>query len=75
MTHFGVGDALPEGARRYKKKTIVLLVKMDTPFTCDSREGHNLVGQAGDFLAEDGHGGFYPISVEFHADNYKEQAS
>ncbi len=42
------------------------------PFLCDSREHLNLQGQAGDFIAEDGHGGFYPISAEFHAANYEE---
>jgi hypothetical protein len=29
-------------------------------------------GHAGDFLAEDVQGGFYPISAEFHAKNYKD---
>lgn len=55
----------------YRKKTIVPMVQMDEPFICESREGL-LEGQAGDFVAEDGHGGFYPISAEFHANNYEE---
>lgn len=72
MKHFKVGDELPSTAKGYKKKTVVQLVKMETAFLCDSREGHNLEGQPGDFLASDGHGGFYPVSAEFHAANYEE---
>ena len=71
MTHFGTGDDMPEGARAYRKKTMVRMVRMDAPFTCDSREGRRLRGRAGDFLAEDGHGGFYPVSARFHAANYE----
>lgn len=71
MEHFGIGDTLPETAERFRKKTVVRMVRMDEPFTCDSREGHHLQGQAGDYLAEDGHGGFYPISAEFHAEHYE----
>jgi len=70
MQHFTIGDKLPSGAKRYRKKTIVPLVKMDESFLCDNREGHRLQGWAGDFIAEDGDGGFYPISAEFHAANY-----
>lgn len=70
--HYGVGDALPIGGRHYRKKTIVEMVCMAEPFTCDSREGHRLQGQPGDFLVEDGHGGFYPVSAEFHATNYED---
>ena len=69
--HFGIGDALPNGEKNYKKKTIIRLVQMEVAFTCDNREGHHLQGQVGDFLAEDGHGGFYPISAEFHLENYE----
>jgi len=72
MKHFKSGDQMPEGAKPYKKKTIVSLVKMAEPFICDSREGRRLEGKAGDFLAEDGHGGFYPISAEFHEANYEQ---
>jgi len=72
MKHFGVEDKLPDGSRRYRKTAVATMVKMDEPFTCDSREGHSLEGQAGDFLVSDGHGGFYPVSAEFHAFNYEE---
>ncbi len=72
MKHFGVGDTMPEGARGYKKKTVVWLLKMDEPFTCDNREGNHMQGQAGDFLADDGQDGFYPISAEFHTANYED---
>ena len=72
ITHFKQGDSLPDGAKMYRKKTIVALVKMDAPFLCDNREGRQLEGQPGDYIAADGHGGFYPISAEFHAANYVE---
>lgn len=68
---YGKHTPMPDNFKWYKKKTVVRLVKMDDPFVCESREGV-LQGQPGDFLAEDGHGGFYPISAEFHANNYEE---
>lgn len=71
MIRFNKGDALPFGARRFRKKTVVPMVgPMSEPFVCESREGE-LCGQVGDFLAQDGHGGFYPISAQFHAINYE----
>ena len=72
--HFGHGDPRPrpEGWRTYRKKTIVYMIgPMEEPFTCDSRERKGLQGQPGDYVAEDGHGGYYPISAEFHAANYE----
>lgn len=71
MKEFNKGDQLPDGAKRYRKKTIVPMVKMDEHFVCQSREG-TLTGNPGDFVVEDGHGGFYPVSAEFHANNYEE---
>jgi len=71
MKVYNQGDALPEGHKWYRKKTMVRLVEMNEPFLCSSREG-DLQGNPGDFLAEDGHGGFYPISAEFHRNNYEE---
>lgn len=70
--HYGPGDQLPEEGKLYRKTAVVRMVKMHRPFTCTNREGHDLQGQEGDFLAEDGHGGFYPVSAEFHAHNYEE---
>lgn len=67
--YFAKGDAMPEGGKLYRKATVVPLVKMPWDFTTESREG-TMDGKAGDFIAEDGHGGFYPISAEFHAANY-----
>lgn len=74
ISHFGVGDKFPEDVvvGRYRKRTTVEMVKMSEPFTCTNREGHNLRGQAGDYLVPDGHGGFYPVSAQFHAENYDE---
>ena len=70
MVSFKKGDSFPDGAKRYRKATITPMLKMDKPFECESREG-TLSGQAGDFLVEDGHGGFYPVSAEFHEKNYE----
>lgn len=71
MKEFKQGATLPEGGKEYFKPKPVTLVKMDEDFECESREGI-VKGKAGDFLAEDGHGGFYPISAEFHEKNYRE---
>ena len=70
--HYGIEDTLPVGEKFYRKKTVVRMVQMGVPFTCDSREGHYLKGKAGDFLVEDGHGGFYPVSAKFHRENYEQ---
>ena len=70
--HYGIGDKLPDNFKLYKKKNAVKLVKMDHDFTCTNKEGHDLHAKKGDYLAEDGHGGFYPISAEFHKNNYED---
>ena len=70
MKRFNKGDARPEGRwMPYRKTTTVQMMRMDEPFVCECREG-TLEGQPGDFMAEDGHGGYYPVSAEFHAANY-----
>ena len=72
MKQFKHDEQPPEGDWvNYKKTAIVPLLKMDEPFECHSREGV-LKGQAGDFLAQDGHGGYYPISAKFHEANYEQ---
>lgn len=72
MKHYSFNDAPPEGEwLPYKKKTIVRMVQMKEPFLCSNREGRELNGKAGDFLAMDGYGGYYPIGPEFHAENYE----
>jgi len=67
---FNQGDELPKIAMPFRKHAIAMLVEMDKEFVCESREG-TLTGQPGDYLAADGHGGFYPISAEFHEKNYE----
>ena len=68
---FSQGDAPPEGGDLFRKKTIVRMWgPMTEPFICESREG-TLRGYVGDFVAQDGHGGFYPISAAFHAEHYE----
>src|SRR5260221_1444067 len=63
------GDAPPDGGDLFVKKTQTRMWKQSEPFSCQSREG-TLVGQPGDWLAQDGHGGFYPISDEVHPAEY-----
>lgn len=70
MEEFKQGDpGLPADIPKFQKVTQVAMRKMFTPFKCESREG-TLEGKPGDFVVEDGHGGFYPVSAEFHAANY-----
>lgn len=71
MLRFKQGCPTPEfHSALYRKVMIVRLWKMPEPFECESEEGEIDSGGAGDFLAEDEYGGFYPISAEFHSDNY-----
>jgi hypothetical protein len=74
MRHFGVGDPRPEGEwKRYRKVAITeIMGPMTEEFTCDARERKGYKGQPGDFVAEDGHGGYYVISGDFHRENYEE---
>ncbi len=70
--HFGPGNEPPGGTSHlYRKKTTVRMWPMVEAFTCSNREGRNLEGKPGDFLAEDGYGGYYPIGAEFHSANYE----
>ena len=71
VERFSQGDNFPDGGKLYRKLTQVKMWKQYEPFECESREG-TLRGWRGDFVASDGHGGFYPISAEFHAANYEE---
>jgi len=68
---FEKGNDLPEGSKFYIKTTTVEMVKMDKLFRAVSREGV-LFGEAGDFLVEDGYGGFYSVGADFHEANYVE---
>jgi len=71
--HFGVGDTKPKGAwRLYYKHAQTSMLRMDEPFTVSNREGENMQGQAGDYLVEDGYGGYHVCGAAFHADNYVE---
>ena len=73
MKHYGPLDGPPTGieSHRYRKKISVELWKMPHDFTCSNREAQRLQGKAGDYLAADGHGGWYIISPEFVAKNYE----
>ena len=68
---FYQGQDIPIGGALYHKKSLTRMWgPISKPFECESREGV-IDGQAGDWLAEDGYGGFYPIGAEFHATNYE----
>jgi hypothetical protein len=70
MQHFKQGGpGLPADTPKFQKVTQVAMLKQTESFSCESREG-TLHGVPGDYLVEDGHGGFYPVSAEFHAANY-----
>lgn len=73
MKHFGFEDDCPpiEEATYWRKHAITRMWEMDKPFLCTNREGKDMRGKAGDFLAEDGYGGFYPIGSKFHKENYE----
>lgn len=73
MKHFGFEDDCPDPATagHYRKKTVVRMWKINEPFECTNREGEKMQGQPGDFLVEDGYGGFYPVGAEFHEKNYQ----
>lgn len=70
MKHYRIFDDRPTGGRLYRKHLAMRLWYQSEPFECESVRGVR-TGQAGDFLAEDGDGGFYPISAEFVARNYE----
>ncbi len=71
MNEFKVGDPRPKGDwRAYRKVAVAEMLKMKEPFTCWNREGEQMQGQPGDFLVEDGYGGYYPCGAEFHQKNY-----
>ena len=54
----------------YRKKTLVQLAgPMPHPFSCKTESGVQ-EGKAGDYLASDGNGGFYPVPAAFVAENY-----
>lgn len=73
MPRFDHGDPRPAGNwRRYRKVTVLRMLKMDEPFETVSREGESKIGQPGDFLVEDGFGGYYPVEAGFHEKNYRE---
>ncbi len=71
MKRFSKNQLPPQGGwKNYRKKTIVAMLQMNEAFECESREG-TLTGQPGDYLVQDGHGGYFPVSAEFHKANYE----
>jgi len=72
MAHYGPHDAPPQNDwKEYRKKGTSSHRQMDENFTATSRENEHSNGVPGDFLAPDGHRGFYIISKEFHDENYE----
>ena len=62
------GDPLP-GGDMFVKHRPVRLWRVPQFFICWTREGV-MQGRPGDWVGEDGAGGYYPIAADFHAANY-----
>lgn len=58
--------------RKARKKTAIRFVRMTEPFTCNTLEGDDIHGKAGDILAIGIKGELYPIDAEIFADTYDE---
>jgi hypothetical protein len=65
-----VAATLLRDAKLYRKVVPTKMVKMDFPFAIESPEG-TVTGNAGDYLAMDSKGGFYPVSAEVFEETYR----
>lgn len=60
-----------EAGRSYRKKSMVRMGLLTEPVVVGNRENEENKGEPGDYLVADGHGGYYVVSAEFHAENYE----
>ena len=60
------------GWKTYRKKTTIQAKKMPVAFTCDTLEGDNIRGKAGDYLAKGIKGELYPIAADVFHESYEE---
>ena len=55
----------------YRKTTTVRHGRIAEPIVVSNRENEDNNGEPGDYLAADGHGGYYVISAEYDDKNYE----
>lgn len=60
------------GFKQYKKIAPVWAKQVSTPFTCDTLEGDNISGKAGDFLCVGINGEMWPVDQEIFKTTYEE---
>lgn len=58
------------GFQPFKKTAITWARQMDTPFTCDTLEGDNIKGKAGDYLCIGVKGEVWPVDKEVFESTY-----
>lgn len=76
MIKLNVGDPRPEGEwKTYRKTQTAEMMLLTEPVSAVNRENVEARGQPGDYLVEDGYGGYYVCGKEFHDENYEEVKS
>lgn len=64
---------IKDGFKPYRKTSITWAKQMDEPFTCDTLEGDNIKGKAGDYLCIGGaKGEQWPVDKEVFESTYQE---
>lgn len=75
MQEIKKGDGMPAGEwRAFYYKYPIMLLRMDGAF-CVTVDGQATEGQAGDFLATDGHGEYWIIRASDVRKNYQEMGN
>lgn len=83
MKSIKLRDILNEDARRasdlrsvgftcFRKTALTWAKKMDVPFQCDTLEGDNIQGKAGDYLCIGVKGEMWPVDAEVFESTYEE---
>lgn len=62
---------LAKGFKQYQKTALTWARQMDAPFTCDTLEGDNISGKAGDYLCIGVKGEVWPVDKEVFESTYK----
>lgn len=64
---------IKDGFKPYRKTSITWAKQMDEPFTCDTLEGDEIRGKAGDYLCIGGaKGEQWPVDKEVFESTYQE---
>ena len=61
-----------EGWKTYRKTATIKAKKMPIAFKCDTLEGDDIRGKAGDYLAQGVKGELYPIDQKIFEQTYEE---